>query len=123
MLKLKINIKEGSLEYKSYLNILDPVGKYVVIKKMEREEKTEGGIIIPLNVEDDSNFGIVVGINSHGHQSEKFYVNHTGIEIGDIVVYAKWCEKEIEAKGKKLHVIEYPEIHGFIKKDYFLKNK
>jgi chaperonin GroES len=121
MLKLNIIVKKDSLEYESYLNLIKPVDKYVIIKKLEREEVTAGGIIIPTTVEDDSNFGIVISNNSGHYDDKGFYVSHDDIKIGDIITYNKWCEKEVAVSGKIVYLIEYPEINGFIKKEYFEK--
>lgn len=118
---MNITIKKDSLEYESYLNIIVPVGIQVAIKKLEREEVTTSGIIIPTTVEDDSNFGIVIG-NNEGHWDEKgFYTSHSDLSIGDIVTYNKWSEKEIKVDDKLIYVVEYPEINGFINKNYFTR--
>lgn len=89
---------------------LQPLGKRVLVKPQEREEKTKGGLYIPDTASDDKkpSQGTVVklGITKKEH---KFSVS-----VGDTVYFKKYSPEEVEIDGEKMLIIDEEEILAIV---------
>lgn len=85
---------------------LQPIGKRVLVKPQEKEEKTKGGLYIPDTAADDKkpSQGTVIklGVTKKEH---KFSVKE-----GDVVYFKKYSPEEIEVDGEKFLIIDEEEI-------------
>jgi len=82
---------------------LEPLGDRVVVKTVEKEEKTSGGIIIPDTAKEKPVFGKIVAVGSDDEVKENLKVN-------DKVIYAKYGGTEIELDGEEYIILSYGDI-------------
>lgn len=79
---------------------IKPLGKRVLLKPKEKEEKTKGGILIPDEAKEDRKEGIV---ESKGSEVED-------LKEGDHVIYGGYSDEEIEYQGEKYIIIKAEDI-------------
>ncbi len=86
----------------------EPLGKKVLVKRVEEEAKTASGIIIPDNAKEKPSNGTVIAVSSE--------VKEDGhIKEGDTVVFGKYGGTEITLEGTKHLVIDVDDILGILK--------
>jgi len=83
-----------------------PLGKRVLVKRVEEANTTSSGIIIPDNAQEKPSKGEVVAVSSEVNE----------VKCGDLVVFGKFSGNEISLDGEKFLVIETEDIFGIIKK-------
>lgn len=81
---------------------LIPIGERVVLKKIEKEERTKSGIYLPKS--DDKKEGLVVEVGSLKDGSL------IPLKKGDKVIYGGYSSEEYEVKGEKLLIVEFKDI-------------
>ena len=82
-----------------------PLGKRVLVKRVEEETKTAGGIILPDNAKEKPLSGKVVAVSSE----------ISDINTNDEVVFGKYTGTEIELDGQEYLVLEVKDILGVLK--------
>ncbi len=91
-------------------NDIKPLFSNVLIKPMEAETKTSGGIIIPDSAQDkQSTIGIVMAIGE-GHVSPKGDREKMVVKVGDRVMYKKWGGNEVKVEGQEWTLVEQKDI-------------
>ncbi|MBN2458115.1 co-chaperone GroES [Candidatus Woesearchaeota archaeon] len=85
-----------------------PIGERVLLKPVELETKTKGGIYIPDSAKDDKKEGIVVDIGKLKDGKEP------QIKKGDRILYGGYSSDEFEFDGEKFLIIEFKDILGKI---------
>lgn len=89
---------------------LQPLGKRVLVKPVEKETKTAGGLIIPDTVEDKkSSQGTVVKL---GQTVEK---HEFKVKVGDMVFFKKYTPEELEIDGEKYMLVDEKDILAVVK--------
>ena len=88
-----------------------PLGLRVLVERLEEESKTASGIIIPDNAKEKPLEGKVVAISKEVEEDEKLPIN-----VGDIVVFAKYAGTELTFDGKEYLVLNTDDILGKIEK-------
>jgi chaperonin GroES len=78
-----------------------PIGERVLIKPLEKEEKTKSGLYLPKS--EDKNQGIIEALPSHINPSIL-------LQKGDKVIYSGYSHEEIEIEGKKFLIVELKDI-------------
>ncbi len=86
----------------------EPLGKRVLVKRVEEEAKTASGIIIPDNAKEKPSNGTVIAISSEVKEDGN-------IKEGDTVVFGKYGGTEITLEGVKHLVIDVDDILGILK--------
>lgn len=86
-----------------------PLGKRVLVERLEEETKTTSGIIIPDNAKEKPLMGKVIAV------SEKIKVECACLSAGDTVVFGKYKGSEIKLEGKEYIVLDLEDILGIIK--------
>jgi chaperonin GroES len=81
-----------------------PLGKRVLVKRLEEESVTSSGIIIPDNAKEKPSRGEVVAVSSEV----------TELDAGNNVVFGKYSGNEISLDGEKYLVIDTDDIFGII---------
>ena len=92
-----------------------PLHDRVLVKRIESEEKTAGGIIIPDSVKEKPIEGEVVATGT-GARSENGNVIPLDVKAGDRVLFGKWSGTEIKVDGKEYLVMKESDIVGVITK-------
>jgi chaperonin GroES len=92
-----------------------PLHDRVMVKRIEQEGKTAGGIIIPDTVKEKPMEGEVVAVGS-GARNEQGRVVALDVKSGDRVLFGKWSGTEIKIDGQDYLVMKESDIMGIIEK-------
>ncbi len=92
---------------------LKPLSDHVVIKPLEAEEKTAGGILLPDTAKEKSTRGEVMAVGG-GKTLPNGRTIKPAVSVGDIVLYSKYAGSEIKVDGKELKIVQESEILAVI---------
>lgn len=92
---------------------LKPLHDRVVVKRVESEEKTSGGIIIPDTAKEKPMQGEVLAVGS-GARNETGALVPLDVKAGDIVLFGKWSGTEIKLEGQELLIMKESDILGIV---------
>jgi chaperonin GroES len=90
-----------------------PLHDRVVVKRVDSEEKTSGGIIIPDTVQEKPSEGVIVSVGS-GARDENGKTVKLDVKAGDRVLFGKWSGTEIKIDGDDLLIMKESDIMGII---------
>ena len=90
-----------------------PLHDRVVIRRVEAEEKTLGGIIIPDTAKEKPMEGEVVAVGP-GARDESGKVQPLDVKVGDRVLFGKWSGTEVKLDGEDLIIIKEADIMGIV---------
>ncbi|AEM48393.1 chaperone Hsp10, affects cell division [Acidithiobacillus ferrivorans] len=94
---------------------LRPLHDRVVIRRLEEEQKTAGGIIIPDTAKEKPVQGEVVAAG-HGKILEDGKIRALDLKVGDRVLFAKYAGTEIKVDGEELLVMREDDIMAVVEK-------
>ena len=92
-----------------------PLHDRVLIKALDSEEKTSGGIIIPDTAKEKPQEGQVVAVGP-GAKSEDGKIVSMDVEVGDIVLFGKWSGTEIKIDGTEYSIMKESDVMGIAKR-------
>ncbi|MEX0693165.1 MAG: co-chaperone GroES [Rhodospirillales bacterium] len=92
-----------------------PLHDRVLVRRVQQEEKTAGGIIIPDTAQEKPMEGIIVAVGS-GHKAEDGKVTPLDVKAGDHVLFGKWSGTEVKIDGEDLIIMKESDILGVIVK-------
>ena len=92
---------------------LVPLHDRVIIKRMEEEDVTSGGIIIPDTAKEKPMKGEVVAVGP-GVRSEKGDIIPMSLKAGEIVLFGKWSGTEVKMDGQELVIMKESDILALI---------
>jgi len=92
---------------------LKPLLDRVVIKRVEEENRTAGGIIIPDTAKEKPSQGIIVAVGPGGRDDDGKLVQMT-LKEGDRVLFGKWSGTEIKIDGEDLVIMKESEVFGIL---------
>jgi chaperonin GroES len=90
-----------------------PLQDRVVVRRLEEETKTAGGIIIPDTAKEKPMQGEVIAIGPGG-RDEKGNLTPMGVKAGDRVLFGKWSGTEVKIDGEELVIMKEADIMGVI---------
>ncbi len=90
-----------------------PLHDRVLVRRLESEEKTAGGIIIPDTAQEKPQEGQIVAVGS-GSKGEDGKVTPLDLKAGDIVLFGKWSGTEVKIDGEELCILKESDIMGVI---------
>ena len=90
-----------------------PLQDRVLIRRIEQEEKTSGGIIIPDTAKEKPMEGEVVAAGP-GSRAEDGRILPLDVKVGDRVLFGKWSGTEIKVEGEDLVVMKESDIMGVV---------
>jgi chaperonin GroES len=90
-----------------------PLHDRVVVKRIDAEEKTAGGIIIPDTAKEKPQQGEVVAVGP-GARNEKGEIAALDVSVGDIVLFGKWSGTEVKIDGQDLLIMKESDIMGIV---------
>ncbi len=88
---------------------LQPLADRVVIRPIEREEMTKGGIVLPDTVKEKPQEGEVVAVGQ-GRVSDDGKRISMDVKVGDTVIYAKYGGTEIKVEGEDMVILRESDI-------------
>ena len=90
-----------------------PLHDRVVVRRLEQEEKTAGGIIIPDTAKEKPQEGEVVAVGP-GARDEQGKLQPLGLKAGDRVLFGKWSGTEVKIDGEELMIMKESDVMGVI---------
>ncbi|RST31778.1 co-chaperone GroES [Sphingomonas ginkgonis] len=90
-----------------------PLHDRVLVERIEAEEKTAGGIIIPDTAKEKPQEGKVVAVGT-GARSEDGKVTPLDVKEGDRILFGKWSGTEVKVDGKDLLIMKESDILGIV---------
>lgn len=97
-----------------------PLHDRVAIRRLEGEEKSKGGIIIPDTVKEKPQEGEVIAIGPGG-RDESGKLIPLDIKVGDTVLFGKWSGTEVKIDGQDLLIMKEADIMGVVQKPKAVK--
>jgi chaperonin GroES len=94
---------------------LKPLDDRVVVKQVEAEEKTAGGIFLPGTAKEKPQIGKVVAVGA-GKLLDNGKRNKISVKNNDKVIYGKYIGNEVELDGEKYVILRESDILGIIEK-------
>jgi len=85
----------------------------VVVRRLEQEEKTAGGIIIPDTAKEKPQEGEVVAVGP-GARDEHGKLQPLELKAGDRVLFGKWSGTEVKIDGEELMIMKESDVMGVI---------
>ena len=92
-----------------------PLHDRVVVKRLESEQKTKGGILIPDTVKEKPQEGEVVAVGP-GARDDSGKVVALDVKAGDRILFGKWGGTEVKIDGDEFLIMKESDIMGVIEK-------
>ena len=90
-----------------------PLHDRVLVRRVEADEKTAGGIIIPDTAKEKPQEGEVVAVGG-GAKSEEGKVTPLDVKAGDKILFGKWSGTEVKIDGREYLIMKESDIMGVI---------
>jgi len=90
-----------------------PLHDRVVVRRVDSEEKTAGGIILPDTAQEKPSEGEIVAVGS-GARDEAGKLVELDVKAGDIVLFGKWSGTEVKINGEDLLIMKESDIMGVV---------
>jgi len=90
-----------------------PLHDRILVRRVESQEKTKGGIIIPDTAKEKPSEGEVVAVGT-GARNEAGQVQALDIKAGDRILFGKWSGTEIKINGEDLLIMKESDVLGII---------
>ena len=94
---------------------LKPLHDRVLVERVEQEDRTKGGIIIPDTAQEKPMEGKVISVGG-GARNENGQVVALDVKKGDRILFSKWSGTEVKIDGKELLIMKESDIMGIIEK-------
>ena len=92
---------------------IKPLHDKVLVKRVDEEEKTSGGIIIPDTAKEKPSEGIVEAVGN-GFRAEDGKIIPMSVKAGDRVLFGKWSGTEIKINGESRLIIKESDILAIV---------
>ncbi len=90
-----------------------PLHDRVVVKRIDAEEKTKGGIIIPDTAKEKPQEGEVIAVGP-GARDESGKLVPLDLKAGDRILFGKWSGTEIKLEGEELLIMKESDVMGVV---------
>ena len=90
-----------------------PLGDRVLVRRVEEEEKSRGGIIIPDTAKEKPQEGEVIAIGT-GTLNEKGDLRPLDVKSGDRILFGKWSGSEVRIDGEDLLIMKESDVLGVV---------
>ena len=88
-----------------------PLHDRVLVKRVDAEEKTAGGIILPDSAQEKPSEGKVMAVGT-GYKSDDGTVRPLDVKKGDRILFGKWSGTEVKVDGDDLLIMKESDIMG-----------
>ena len=99
-----------------------PLHDRVVVRRIDAEEKTKGGIIIPDTVKEKPQEGEIIAVGPGG-RDEAGKLIPLDVTVGNTVLFGKWSGTEVKLDGEELLIMKESDIMGIIEGQPAAKRK
>jgi chaperonin GroES len=90
-----------------------PLHDRVVVRRIEEDERTKGGIIIPDTAKEKPQQGEVIAVGP-GARDEKGVIQPLDVKAGDRVLFGKWSGTEVKIDGEELLIMKESDLMGVL---------
>ena len=90
-----------------------PLGDRVLVRRVEEEQKTKGGIIIPDTAKEKPQEGSVISVGP-GARDDSGKVQPLDLKAGDRILFGKWSGSEIKLDGEDLIIMKESDVLGVL---------
>ncbi len=90
-----------------------PLGDRVLVRRVEEEQKTKGGIIIPDTAKEKPQEGEILAVGP-GARHESGKVQPLDVKTGDRILFGKWSGTEIKLEGEDLLIMKESDVLGVL---------
>jgi len=90
-----------------------PLHDRIVVRRVDAEEKTKGGIIIPDTAKEKPQEGEVIAVGPGGRDDSGKLIP-LDVKVGDRILFGKWSGNEIKLDGEELLIMKESDIMGII---------
>ena len=90
-----------------------PLGDRVLVKRVDEEEKTRGGIIIPDTAKEKPQEGEVIAVGPGARDEDGEYIK-PDVKAGDRILFGKWSGSEVRLDGQDLLIMKESDIMGVV---------
>jgi chaperonin GroES len=90
-----------------------PLGDRVLVKRVQEEEKTKGGIIIPDNAKEKPQEGEVVAVGAGARDDDGDFIKME-LSVGDRILFGKWSGSEVKIDGEDLIIMKESDVLGVL---------
>ena len=90
-----------------------PLHDRVLVRRIEADSKTAGGIIIPDSAQEKPSEGEIVAVGN-GARNEQGQVHPLEVKAGDRVLFGKWSGTEVKLDGEDLLIMKESDIMGIV---------
>jgi len=90
-----------------------PLGDRVLVRRVEEEEKTKGGIIIPDTAKEKPQEGEVIAVGP-GARDDSGKIQPLDVKTGDRILFGKWSGTEVKLDGEDLLIMKESDILGVL---------
>jgi chaperonin GroES len=97
-----------------------PLHDRVVVRRIDADQKTQGGIIIPDTAQEKPQEGEVVSVGP-GARNERGELVPTELKAGDRVLFGKWSGTEVKIEGEDFLIMKESDVMGVLEKTATLK--
>ena len=92
-----------------------PLGDRVLVRRVEEEAKTKGGIIIPDTAKEKPQEGEVIAVGPGARDEDGDYIK-MDVKAGDRILFGKWSGTEVKIDGEDLIIMKESDILGVMEK-------
>ncbi len=92
-----------------------PLHDRVVVRRIEQDQKTAGGIIIPDTAKEKPQEGEIIAVGP-GARDESGKLVALDVKVGDRVLFGKWSGTEVKIDGQDLLIMKESDVMGVIEK-------
>ncbi len=97
-----------------------PLHDRVVVRRIDADDKTAGGIIIPDTAQEKPSEGEVIAVGS-GNRDESGKLVPLDVKAGDRVLFGKWSGTEVKLNGEDLLIMKESDVMGVIEQSKMMK--
>jgi len=90
-----------------------PLHDRILVRRVESEEKTKGGIIIPDTAKEKPQEGEVIAVG-RGARNDAGQIQVLDVKVGDRILFGKWSGTEIKINGEDLLIMKESDVMGII---------
>ena len=99
-----------------------PLHDRVVVRRIDEEEKSAGGIIIPDTAKEKPSQGKIVAVGS-GARNENGEITPLDVRVGNTILFGKWSGTEIKIDGEDLLIMKESDVMGILEAQKASKKK
>ncbi|MCC0036346.1 MAG: co-chaperone GroES [Hoeflea sp.] len=97
-----------------------PLHDRILVRRVESDERTKGGIIIPDTAKEKPQEGEVIATGP-GARNEQGEITALDVKVGDRVLFGKWSGTEIRLDGEDLLIMKESDVMGILEADVAVK--